>query len=96
MLLKQFTFDSRNVCWVDYEDCNIMFLLQCENYVNDIIRLRGYIYLNQICEILGVEWNPDDVNHCIKNNMANRIKFVELETFPETNNGILVNILTYD
>lgn len=32
------------------------------NYLHDLFEHRGYLYLNQVYETLGVEWNPDDNN----------------------------------
>ena len=46
-----------------------------EDYVNDLLRVRGYIYANQIYEALGVEWNPERENLCLRYDGGNKINF---------------------
>ena len=96
MLLKTVKFNSKNPNWVNDQNHNHMFLFVQERYINDIIRLRGYIYLNQICELLGVKWNPNDENPCIKNDGVNRVRFIEFEIFNQPKNSVLVHILSYN
>ena len=51
---------------------NKMFLCHARCAFYDLCRSKGYVYLNDIYEYLGVEWNPDDENlcfterHCVK------------------------------
>lgn len=67
-----------------------------ENFINEFIRCYGYMYLNQICERLGVGWNPDDENPCIRTDKYDRVMFVEFELFDQPNNSFIVHILRYD
>lgn len=46
------------------ETWNLLFLRQSKDYINDLLEHRGYVYLNQICEHLGVSWNPKCDNPC--------------------------------
>lgn len=96
MILKTVTFDRLSYHWENNIDYNLVFLHAVEQNVNDIVRHRGYIYLNQICEILGVQWNSDDDNPCIKNDGVDRIAFIQFETFRKPNNSVEVRIFRYD
>jgi hypothetical protein len=96
MLLKTIVFDEKSSFWSDNRDYNLLFIRTQEMYINDIIRYRGYIYLNQICEILGVEWNTEEENLCVIKDSDSRVTFIESETFYQPNNSLLVNILCYD
>jgi hypothetical protein len=58
-----------------------MFLIVVEQNINDTIRYRGYIYLNQIYELIGHPWNPNDENPCIKFKVADKIPRVHLSAF---------------
>lgn len=95
MLLKTVTYDTESHFAIDLESA-IAFLLHTERYLNEIIRHRGYIYLNQICENMCVEWNPDDENPCIKNDGVDRIAFIQFETFRKSDNSLLIHIHRYD
>lgn len=37
---------------------NKMFLRSTENHLNSLLKIRGYLYKNQIYEFLGIRWNP--------------------------------------
>lgn len=41
-----------------------MFLKLMEDTTNDLFKIRGYLYVNDIYETLGVEWNPEWENSC--------------------------------
>jgi hypothetical protein len=41
-----------------------MFLRAEEQYFNDLLTVRGYVYLNQIYEALEVAWDPKNENPC--------------------------------
>lgn len=90
MILKTIKFDKNNIHWEDDEEYNHMYLMMAECHMNDFIRHRGYIYLNQICEELGVRWNPDDENPCVRNDGS----FVRLWLSSKSDdNSILIHIL---
>ena len=46
------------------EDENRMFLRYTELCMNDYLVNRGYVYLNQIYDNLGVRWDPQRDNPC--------------------------------
>ena len=96
MLLKTITFDEKAYGWTKNRETNIAFLHITERYLNECIRHGGCVYLNQIYEKLGVEWNPDDENPCIRNDGVDRISFIQFETFDKPNNSLLIHIHRYD
>ena len=96
MLLKTIYFDSKNPNWNDDRELNYMFLCMQERYINDIINVRGYIYLNQIHELLGIKWDTNDENLCIKNNGKIRFRYIDFEIFNEPDNSVTVLIYRHD
>lgn len=46
---------------------NTLFLRSNLCYMQDLLKSRGYIYLNQIYELLGIAWNPEQNNRCYVN-----------------------------
>lgn len=72
-----FTFNSRTSPYatVNVEE-NRMFISHMENHINDLIKYRGYVYLNQIYEMFGVEWNTEWENLCLtRGDITHRIVF---------------------
>ena len=62
-----YAFDSR--------EFNIKYIAQQELYVNDLLKVRGYVYINQIYELFGVKWDPQRENLCLLYNGNNHIDF---------------------
>lgn len=60
-------FDKKCVYWNIDNRLNEQFINHQMDYIRDLVKYRGYIYLNQIYEILGVKWEPRYENHCIEN-----------------------------
>lgn len=81
-------FDSKNYNWKSDQECNRMFLHITEQHINDVIRARGYIYLNQIYEELGCEWNPDDRNVCVRTKVEGKPPLVQISALYEPD-GVL-------
>lgn len=46
-------FDSSCVAWEKNLDYNIMFLESIENYANQILRTKGYLFLNELWDMIG-------------------------------------------
>lgn len=77
-------FDEDSVNYtVGNREMNLMFLRHTEEYLNQLLGTRGYVYANQIYEELGVEWDPDAVSHnkCFKKRFYERIP-MEVEERP--------------
>lgn len=92
MKLGTFMFDEKCTGWTNSREFNIETLRVTERYLNEIIRYKGYIYLNEIYERFGAKWNPKDDNPCVIVNDIKRIAFIELEIFYKPNNTFLVLI----
>lgn len=96
MVLTTITFDATSAHWTNSRDCNFAFLRVSEKYMDDLIRHRGYVYLNEVYEQLGIKWNPEDVNPYIKNDGVSRLAFIQFEVFAMPDNAFLVHIMSYD
>ena len=90
--MHEIILDRNSPHWSEDEDFNLVFLLAQERYLNDLARLRGYIYLNQIYEALGVCWNPEKENECLKYN-ENYIFQFQFEVFHKNNGSFRIFIL---
>lgn len=64
-------FDWHNRHWSRDSRVNLLFLQAQENYANDLLKARGYVFLNDIQEMLGYErtangqlvgWHTDNGN----------------------------------
>lgn len=96
MLLKTVRFDSNSHYWENESGVNHLFLQITENTINDRIRYNGYIYLNQIFELLGIRWDPNDENPCIRNDGAGRRQFVVFDIWEcKSDLSIEINIVDY-
>lgn len=96
MLMATVRFDKNSPMWVEDARCNIQRLLGIEKYINAIIRRRGYIYLNKIYDLLGVDWNPENINRCIKCDSVDRLAFVTFELFETGENAFDIVITSYE
>lgn len=53
-----FTFNSKTSPYATKDvKYNQMFILQQERFINDMLKVRGYVYLNTIYEMFGVKWD---------------------------------------
>lgn len=58
-------FDKNAATWSKEKSWNTYYLTNTQNYIKDQLRYRGYIYLNQIYEHLGLHWDISNDNPCI-------------------------------
>lgn len=96
MLMATVRFDKNSPMWAEDARYNVMRLSDIEKYINETIRHRGYIYLNQIYEALGVEWNPEYINRCVKCDNVDRLAFVTFELFETGENAFDIVITSYE
>ena len=54
---------------------DIRTIISIENYLNDLLEHRGYVYLNQIYEELHLPWDPKKENRCYNRENGDRIEF---------------------
>lgn len=84
-------FNARSKLYTTDQQFVVYVLRTQEEYINDLIRTRGYIYLNQIYEMLGVEWDPECENICVKR-QDGLMTYVEFETFNNSDGSLLMHI----
>lgn len=51
-------FDKEAIGWTEDKENAKFFLQATIRYIKELIKARRYIYLNQICEMFGVDWEP--------------------------------------
>lgn len=67
-------FDSSSNAWEENAEYNLMFLKAEQNYANDRLKARGYLFLNEVYERLGIPptkagqivgwvYDPNNPNH---------------------------------
>lgn len=64
--MKTIIFDQKSLCCSKDDERSRTFIELQKGYLKEKLRFRGYIYLNEVYESLGVEWNPDDENVCYR------------------------------
>lgn len=63
----EFKFDSSSYKWEkEYYEYNLIKAKYVTNMIMDLFRIRGYLYLNQVYEHFGLDWNPDNENTLIR------------------------------
>lgn len=62
--MKTIIFDQDCSAWCRRSEANRTYLDMQILCLKEILKTRGYIYLNQVYEALGARWNPDDDNVC--------------------------------
>lgn len=55
-------FNKDNWHWTKGQKFNMAFLECQRNYIADKFKHRGYMYMNEIYETLGLEWHPEYCN----------------------------------
>lgn len=46
-------FDERSPKWINVKEADKLFLKVQERYANDLLKARGYLFLNDVYDILG-------------------------------------------
>ena len=59
-------FDEKCLHWCYDNKGNEHFLNLQTDYIMGLARHRGYVYLNQIYELLGIAWDPNQDNPCLR------------------------------
>lgn len=66
MILAKVLFDKYSPAWMNDDGYNLSYIKLIEDQVRDVIKLKGYLYLNTIYDMLGIGWNPTvNDNLCI-------------------------------
>lgn len=64
-MVKSIKFDEQNYLWMNDYMFNKALIDSRITYIYEVLRNRGYIYLNTIYETFGAGWNPYDHNDCL-------------------------------
>lgn len=85
-------FDEACTCWENKEEVNRMVLRYLENCVQSLFFTNGYVYPNQIYEILGKKWDPQDDNtpYIYLKNVCDDLQF---DVYPKENNRFVIRIV---
>ena len=65
-MLAIINFNKECAAWTKNGACNKAFVECNINYVYEKLKHEGYVYLNDMYEIFGALWNPDEYNYCFK------------------------------
>lgn len=67
--MSELIFDENSMYWMEDHGCNKDFIDKTEKEINEFIESKGYIYLNQIYELLGLPWDPEKENILFKKSL---------------------------
>ena len=84
-----FKFDENSAGWDRSREGNIYFLKLTQDYLNDLLKHRGHLFLNEVYDMLGVPRRAIGqlVGWVYDENNPNGDKFVDLDIFNERNNN---------
>ena len=57
-------FDEHSANWCAEVEWDLLWLEMQAGFIKDYLENRRYIYLNQIYEQLGIDWDTNDKNYC--------------------------------
>ncbi len=52
-------FDESNINWVKTPEYNLIFIRQKQNWLNDRLRMKGFVFLNEAYDELGLPWTQE-------------------------------------
>ncbi len=87
-------FDSSCTSWEENREWNRMYLKATENYFNDILKNRGYVFLRDIYEYLGIPANRTSlvVGWSSKSTCSDGYIEFDLENVGETDYSVDFNV----
>lgn len=90
-------FDRTNPNWINDPDGNEYLIRVEEQYLNDLFRANGYIYVSTVYKTLGFEFNPYDPDKMYKKDDCERIELqqtrVEIkDETDEYNHAVIIKI----
>lgn len=62
--MKTIVFDKTCPGWSEVPELTDTYLRLQRDYLNDLLIVRGYLYMSDIYNILGLKWDPKDKNIC--------------------------------
>ena len=84
-----FKFDENSAGWDKSREGNIYFLKLTQDYLNDLLKHRGHLFLNEVYDRLDIPRRA--IGQCVgwiyDENNPNGDNFVDLDIFNERNNN---------
>ena len=84
-----FKFDENSAGWDRSREGNIYFLKLTQDYLNDLLKHRGHLFLNEVYDRLDIPRRA--IGQCVgwiyDENNPNGDNFVDLDIFNERNNN---------
>lgn len=84
-----FKFDENSISWDKDGYMNLCFLKLTQDYLNDLLKHRGHLFLNEVYDRLGIPRRA--IGQCVgwiyDENNPNGDNFVDLDIFNERNNN---------
>ena len=84
-----FKFDENSAGWDKSREGNIYFLKLTQDYLNDLLKHRGHLFLNEVYDRLDIPRRA--IGQCVgwiyNENNPNGNSFVDLDIFNERNNN---------
>lgn len=86
-------FDETCSAWTKDAEFNLMFLLQVQNYANEKLKARGYLFLNEVYEMLGLPRTKAGqiVGWVYKENNTDGDNYVDFGIYKTEKNAKFVN-----
>lgn len=103
-LIVHHIFGRHNANWHSQNEGNILFLRCVENYMNDLLQIRGHVFLNEVYDSLGMKhtrhgamsgwlYDPANFKTCIS-------VYISLKVLAEVDGDLVfeinVNDIIYD
>lgn len=84
-----FKFDGKCFNWDKVREVNVYYLKLTQDYLNDLLKHRGHLFLNEVYDRLGIPRRA--IGQCVgwiyDENNPNGDNFVDLDIFNERNNN---------
>ena len=86
-------FDDSNLNWHKNAEYNLMFLLQVQNYANEKLKAQGYLFLNDVYEMIGIPRSAAGqvVGWIYKENNTDGDNYVDFGIYKTEKNAKFVN-----
>lgn len=89
--MENLLLDMWNIHWSGDQTYTSMYVRMQEDFLNQCLRSRGYVYKNQIYEALSIEWDVKKENTVITGKNCKRI-ILDQTTIEDKNGSYAVLI----
>lgn len=85
-------FDSANVNWNSRYEYNQTFISMTQNYLNNLVRLRGHVFLNEMYDMMGVKRTTQGATDGWTSDNYIRITFMYSPETDEAEKAIILRV----